>query len=61
MGAPMAGHLSRNDFEVSVFNRTNEKSIIWKSKHEGRVCDSLNELAISSECIVLCVGKDEDV
>jgi 3-hydroxyisobutyrate dehydrogenase-like beta-hydroxyacid dehydrogenase len=61
MGAPMAGHLSRNDFEVSVFNRTNEKSIIWKSRHEGRVCDSLNELAISSECIVLCVGKDEDV
>ena len=61
MGAPMAGHLSRNSFEVSVFNRTNEKSIIWKSRHEGRVYDSLNELAISSECIVLCVGKDEDV
>ena len=61
MGAPMAGHLSRNGFEVSVFNRTNEKSIIWKSRHEGRVCDSLNELAISSECILLCVGKDEDV
>ena len=61
MGAPMAGHLSRNDFAVSVFNRTHEKSIIWKSRHEGRVCDSLHELAISSECIVLCVGKDEDV
>ena len=61
MGAPMAGHLSRNNFEVSVFNRTNEKSIIWKSRHEGRVCDSLNDLASSSECIVLCVGKDEDV
>ena len=61
MGAPMAGHLSRNGFEVSVFNRTKEKSIIWKSRHEGRVCDSLNELAISSECILLCVGKDEDV
>ena len=61
MGAPMAGHLSRNNFEVSVFNRTNEKSIIWKSRHEGRVCDSLNDLASSSECIVLCLGNDEDV
>jgi 3-hydroxyisobutyrate dehydrogenase-like beta-hydroxyacid dehydrogenase len=61
MGAPMAGHLSRNDFAVSVFNRTKKKSIIWKSRHEGRVCNSLHELAISSECIVLCVGKDEDV
>ena len=38
MGAPMAGHLSRNNFEVSVFNRTNEKSIIWKSRNEGKVC-----------------------
>ena len=61
MGAPMAGHLSRNNFQVSVFNRTKKKSIIWKSRHEGRVCNSLHELAISSECIVLCVGKDEDV
>ena len=61
MGASMAGHLSRNNFEVSVFNRTNEKSIIWKSRNEGKVCNSPNELAISSECIVLCVGKDEDV
>jgi len=61
MGAPMAGHLSTNNFDVSVFNRTNKKSIIWKSRNEGRVCDSLNDLAISSECIVLCVGNDEDV
>ena len=37
MGAPMAGHLSRNNFEVSVFNRTNEKYIIWKSRNEGKV------------------------
>jgi 3-hydroxyisobutyrate dehydrogenase-like beta-hydroxyacid dehydrogenase len=35
--------------------------VIWKSRHEGRVCDSLNDLASSSECIVLCVGNDEDV
>ena len=61
MGAPMAGHLSRNNFEVSVFNRTNEKSIIWKSRYEGRVCDSLNDLASSSECIIVCARNDEDV
>ena len=61
MGAPMAGHLSSNNFDVSVFNRTNKKSIIWKSRNKGKVCNSPNELAISSECIVLCVGKDEDV
>ena len=61
MGAPMAGHLSSNNFDVSVFNRTNKKSVIWKSRHEGRVCDSLDNLASSSECIILCVRNDEDV
>ena len=61
MGAPMAGHLSSNNFDVSVFNRTNKKSIIWKSRYEGIVFDSLNDLASSSECIILCVGNDEDV
>ena len=61
MGAPMAGHLSSNNFDVSVFNRTNKKSIIWKSRYDGRVCDSLDDLASSSECIILCVGNDEDV
>ena len=61
MGAPMAGHLSRNNFQVSVFNRTKKKSIIWKSRYDGRVSESLNELAVTSECIILCVGKDEDV
>ena len=61
MGAPMARQLSSNNFDVSVFNRTNKKSIIWKSRYEGIVFDSLNDLASSSECIVLCVGNDEDV
>ena len=61
MGAPMAGHLSSNNFDVSVFNRTNKKSIIWKSRYDGRVGDSLDDLASSSECIILCVGNDEDV
>lgn len=61
MGAPMAGHLSGNNFQVSVFNRTKKKSIIWKSRYDGRVSESLNELAVTSECIVLCVGRDEDV
>jgi len=29
MGYPMAGHLKNNNFEVTVFNRTREKSDDW--------------------------------
>ena len=61
MGAPMAGHLSKNNFQVSVFNRSHEKSIIWKSKYKGRICESLSDIATSSEIIILCVRNDKDV
>ena len=38
MGYPMAGHLSRSElFNVSVFNRTSEKSAQWGEAYEGRV------------------------
>jgi 3-hydroxyisobutyrate dehydrogenase-like beta-hydroxyacid dehydrogenase len=61
MGAPMAGHLSRKGFHVSVFNRSHKKSISWKSQYNGIVCDSIAELTASSEVIILCVGNDDDV
>jgi 3-hydroxyisobutyrate dehydrogenase-like beta-hydroxyacid dehydrogenase len=61
MGAPMAGHLSKSGFQVSVFNRTYEKSSKWISKYKGSVCDSLSELGSSSEFIIVCVRNDQDV
>lgn len=61
MGAPMAGHLSKKNFQVSVFNRSQEKSIIWKSKYKGKMCESLSDIATSSEVIILCVRNDKDV
>ena len=61
MGAPMAGHLSKSGFQVSVFNRTYKKSSKWTSQYKGTVCDSLSELSSSSEFIILCVRNDQDV
>tara|TARA_B100001250_G_scaffold396794_1_gene403177 strand:- start:1796 stop:2671 length:876 start_codon:yes stop_codon:yes gene_type:complete len=61
MGYPMAGHLSKNGFKVSVFNRSNEKSLKWLTEYEGTVSGSLVELATSSEIIVSCVRNDEDL
>ena len=61
MGAPMAGHLSKNNFQVSVFNRSPKKSINWKSKYKGKICESISDLVTCSEVIILCVGNDGDV
>ena len=36
MGFPMAGHLAKAGHEVSVFNRSPEKSVRWIATHGGR-------------------------
>ena len=61
MGFPMAGHLTQKGYKVSVFNRTLKKSQNWIKKYNGTLCESLSELAESSEVIFLCVGNDDDV
>ena len=61
MGFPMAGHLATKGYKVSVFNRTLRKSQDWIKKYNGTLCESLSELAESSEVIFLCVGNDDDV
>ena len=61
MGFPMAGHLATNGYKLTVFNRTLRKSQDWIKKYNGTLCESLSELAESSEVIFLCVGNDVDV
>lgn len=61
MGFPMAGHLSNNNKNISVFNRTKEKSEIWNSKFNGIICNSPEEVAKLSDVIMICIGNDNDV
>tara|TARA_B100001057_G_scaffold291628_1_gene291715 strand:+ start:17937 stop:18815 length:879 start_codon:yes stop_codon:yes gene_type:complete len=61
MGFPMAGHLSNSGFDVHVFNRSNEKSLKWSKRYNGKVCNSLKEISEKSEVIILCLRNDEDV
>ena len=60
MGFPMAGHLSKK-YQVSVFNRSIEKTNNWVKKYDGIGSDSLKEIALKSEVLILCVGNDDDV
>ena len=62
MGGPMASHLSNNGYNLSVFNRSKEKSKKWLIENkEAKVCLSLKDIAINSSIIILCVGNDQDV
>ncbi|MDA9621159.1 NAD(P)-dependent oxidoreductase, partial [Gammaproteobacteria bacterium] len=51
MGYPMAGHLASNNFDVCVFNRTQEKALKWKNEFIGSSCESPSEIASQSDVI----------
>ena len=61
MGFPMAGHLANQNNNISVFNRTSEKSKIWNTKYTGVICNSPAQIAKLSDVIMICIGNDSDV
>ena len=62
MGYPMAGHLSRSAlFNVSVFNRTSEKSAQWGEAYEGRVALTIEDAVKDADVVITCTGRDEDM
>ena len=62
MGGPMASHLNDNGYNLSVFNRSKEKSEKWLTENsQAKVCFSIKEIATECDIIILCVGNDNDV
>ena len=61
MGYPMAGHLKRNNYEVTVFNRTSEKSDNWVKDYNGLSESTPGKASQNSEVIFTCVGRDDDL
>ena len=62
MGGPMASHLSNNGYNLSVFNRSKEKSEKWSTENsQAKVCFSIKDIATECDIIILCVGNDNDV
>jgi 3-hydroxyisobutyrate dehydrogenase len=61
MGYPMAGHLAAAGHEVSVFNRSPQKTKRWVGEHGGRWCATVAEAVADCEFVILCVGNDDDV
>ena len=59
MGFHMAGHLTRSNHEIHVFNRSYLKTKGWTKTHKGYAIKSLNNLSQSYDGVFLCL-KDDD-
>ena len=61
MGYPMAGHLSKEGHEVTVYNRTNKKAKKWLTEYKGFIAKTPKDASDGSDFIFICVGNDDDV
>lgn len=61
MGAPMARHLAAKGHQVTVYNRTPEKSLAWVALYGHRAAPTPREAAEGAEFVMMCVGNDHDV
>ena len=65
MGYPMAGHLARAGHQVTVYNRTDAKSIAWCTEFTG--ANALKHVttprlaAQQADLVFCCVGNDDDL
>jgi len=61
MGYPMAGHLARAGYDVSVWNRTSEKARQWAEQYPGKASDSIADAVANADVVLTCVGADKDL
>lgn len=61
MGYPMAGHLAKADFGVTVYNRSTEKAEKWVQKYGGKMAPSPVDAVREADAVFVCVGNDDDV
>ena len=61
MGYPMAGHLAKADFDVTVYNRTTKKAEAWVKEHGGASAATPANAADGADIIITCVGNDNDL
>ena len=60
MGGPMAGHLLKAGHDVTVWNRSEQKTEPFGAAG-ATVADSLSEVGETCDVVFLCVGTTEDV
>jgi len=61
MGYPMAGHLARAGYDVTVYNRTAAKSERWQREYGGATAATPAAAADGADFVFCCVGNDDDL
>ena len=61
MGYPMAGHLVRAGYRVTVYNRTAAKAAQWVAQHGGISASTPAAAVAGADLALMCVGNDDDV
>ena len=61
MGAPMASHLIRAGFDVTVYDVRSETVSIFVERHGGKGAESLDELARNVEAVITMLPNDKIV
>jgi 3-hydroxyisobutyrate dehydrogenase len=61
IGAPMAAHLSREPFELTVWNRSQEKAAKFSDEHGSRVASSPADAARGAEFVITCLPSSREV
>ncbi len=61
MGYPMAGHLKKNGYNVTVYNRTETKANKWIEEYGGQKRDTPEAACLDADIVFMCVGRDDDI
>jgi 3-hydroxyisobutyrate dehydrogenase len=61
MGYNMAGHLKKNNFNTTVYNRTSSVSEKWINEFGGESKTTPGEASSNADIVCICVGRDEDL
>ena len=61
MGYNMAGHLKKNNYNTTVYNRTTSVADKWVKEFSGIAKSTSGEAASDAQVVFICVGRDEDL
>jgi 3-hydroxyisobutyrate dehydrogenase-like beta-hydroxyacid dehydrogenase len=61
MGFPMAGHLAKQGYDITVYNRTTAKAQHWVEQYGYQLALSPLAAVANADMVFICVGNDNDL
>lgn len=61
MGYPIAGHLVKNGFNITVYHKDITKAQIWSNTFGGHFALSAKEAVKYADIVILCLESDQEI